>query len=120
MTKIINLTQHEASAEQKKAGVIEPVEKERIKRLLTFDEIPSKVEIRAVASALAEIAADEKVSAAMIGGAPFLMSALEFALRNGGIKPLYAFSKRESAEEKLPDGSTRKTTVFKHLGFVEV
>ena len=120
MSKIINLTQHEASAEQKAAGVIEPAEKGRVKELLTFDEIPTRVEIRAVASALTEIAADEKVSAAMIGGAPFLMGALEFALRNEGIKPLYAFSKRESIEEKLPDGGTKKITVFNHLGFVEV
>ena len=36
------------------------------------------------------------------------------------VKPLYAFSKREVVEEQLPDGSVRKTQVFKHLGFVEV
>lgn len=120
MTKILNLTQHEASVEQKKVGVVEPTEKERVQALLTFDEIPSRVEIRAVASALTEIATNEKVSVAMIGGAPFLMSALEFALRNEGIKPLYAFSKRNSIEKRLSDGSTKKIVVFNHLGFVEV
>ncbi len=35
-----------------------------------------------------------------------------------GITPLYAFTRRESVEEVLPDGSTRKTAVFRHAGFI--
>jgi len=56
----------------------------------------------------------------MIGGAPFLMSALEDALVIAGITPLYAFSVRESVEAEQADGSVRKVAVFRHLGFVEV
>lgn len=46
------------------------------------------------------------------------MSTLEKALQYTGITPVYAFSKRESKEEKLPDGSVKKINVFKHVGFV--
>jgi hypothetical protein len=69
---------------------------------------------------LAEIAEASGEPAAMIGGAPYLMSELEQALFERGITPLYAFSKRESVEEVTDSGETVKKTVFKHLGFVEV
>ena len=55
----------------------------------------------------------------MIGGAPFFMGPLERALRENGITPLYAFSKREAADIKQADGSIKKTQIFRHVGFVE-
>lgn len=55
---------------------------------------------------------------AMIGGAPYLMAPLEIALRDVGIRPLYAFSVRASVEKTRPDGSVEKINVFKHGGFV--
>ncbi len=116
--KTINLTQHPIGAGQE--GVSEPSEKSRVQALLTFEELPSKELILARAEALAEIAASEKAEAAMIGGAPYLMSALETALIKRGIKPLYAFSKRESVDEPQPDGSIKKVAVFRHIGFIEV
>jgi len=45
------------------------------------------------------------------------MPYLTDALRVRGIVPLYAFSRRESIEEKTDDG-TRKISVFRHLGFI--
>jgi len=36
-----------------------------------------------------------------------------------GIVPVYAESVRDSAEEKQPDGSIKKVSVFRHLGFRE-
>jgi hypothetical protein len=54
---------------------------------------------------------------AMIGGAPWMMAALESALLDAYITPLYAFSVRESVEIAQPDGSVVKTAVFKHVGF---
>ena len=56
----------------------------------------------------------------MIGGAPFLMGALESELKNRGIQPMYAFSVRDSVEKQNPDGSVTKQNVFKHAGFIEV
>lgn len=54
----------------------------------------------------------------MIGGAPFLMAPLENALKSVFLKPVYAFSARESVDTIIDD-KVVKTSVFKHLGFVE-
>lgn len=117
--KIFNLTQHTPTKEQSEAGVFDAFSPATVKELLTFKSLPSKEEIQERAFALATVAVSANVSSAMIGGAPFLMSALEKALREKGINPFYAFSKRESIERKKEDGSIVKTTVFRHLGFVE-
>ncbi|MHC1597434.1 MAG: hypothetical protein ACXQT3_03860 [Methermicoccaceae archaeon] len=120
--EILNLTQHRPTPAQVEQGVVEHPSaevREKIKELLTFEELPTPELVRARARALAEIAADTGAEAAMIGGAPYLMPPLEQELRKRGIKPLYAFSRRESVEEVQPDGSVRKTQVFRHLGFVE-
>jgi len=122
MAKKMNLTQHPATPEQVDAGVIEPSSelKGKVRDLLTFEDIPSKPEMTARAEALAEIVKKEGYSIALVGGAPFFMSTLEKALIREGIKPVYAFSRRESVETTLPDGSVVKKNVFRHLGFVEV
>jgi len=54
----------------------------------------------------------------MIGGAPYFMGALESALLEAGVEPVYAFSRRVSEEMIQPDGSVRKVGVFRHVGFV--
>ena len=140
--KIVNLTQHAATAEQVAAGVVEvPVQyREELRRLLTFDTLPTREEVEARATAIASHALEgyyclhsgcilpvpasgyeEEVfhQAAMIGGAPFLMAALERALARQGTRAVYAFSRRESVEEAQADGSVRKVAVFRHEGFVE-
>jgi len=121
ISSILNLTQHNATPEQKAQGVVEPgdVNKRQIQNLLTFTTIPTQREITLRASVLAEIAEGYGCDAAMIGGAPYLMSALEHELRALGIQPLYSFTLRESVEEPQPDGSVRKVAVFRHVGFVE-
>ena len=121
MNTIINLTQHAATTEQLAQGVVDcaPEFKETLGGLLTFEGLPSREEIRGKANALAALAVAYGYDAALVGGAPYLMSALESALKAEGVKPLYAFSARESVETTLPDGKVVKTTVFRHLGFVE-
>ena len=119
--RIFNLTQHEATPSQIRDGVYEPSPevKERIRRLLTFEEPPSTAMIKARAEELAGIAAAHKARYAMIGGASYLMSALERALIRQGIIPLHAFSKRVVEEVMDPEtGEVRKVQVFKHLAFV--
>lgn len=115
---ILNLTQHIATSEQVAAGVVEPADKAAIQALITFDDLPTAEQVRAAANAVAELAAQSGAPAAMIGGAPFFMGPLEAALRNRDITPLYAFSKREAADVPQPDGSVKKTQVFRHVGFV--
>lgn len=128
---IINLTQHPATPEQREAGVVDipTAERDQLLKLLTFDALPSREKIAARAAVIAELAAqnglggddgdDPLPEAAMIGGAPYLMSALEAALAAVGIKPIYAFSVRESVEKTQPDGTVLKTSVFNHAGFVK-
>ena len=126
---ILNLTQHLATAEQISAGVCDLPEELRGKlaALLTFNEIPESDydepdnEVRMAAKAIAKLASDflqGQEGAAMIGGAPFLLPILAEELREVGIDPLLAFSKRETVEQPMPDGSVKKTAVFKHVGFV--
>ncbi len=122
---IINLTQHKATPEQTTAGVVDMAEDWRTRvlvQLLTFDKIPDATELRGAAESIAYLCTEQFPTAntAMIGGAPYLMAPLERALIDRGIKPIYGFSKRESVDEHLPDGSVKKTMVFRHLGFVEV
>lgn len=117
--KIVNLTQHPGTPEQ---GVVDLTGEalEDLKRLLTFERIPTAREIEATAERIADMAVAAGAQAAMIGGAPYLMAALERALRAEGITPMYSFSARESAEEKQADGTVRKTAVFRHRGWVVV
>jgi hypothetical protein len=122
---IINLTQHQATPEQRAAGVGEPGEdvKREIQTLLTFGDLPTQEEIKDRASALAHIAVGlarwEEGAKVMIGGAPYLMASLEEELRGWGLIPVYAFSRRESVETTAADGTVTKRNIFRHLGFVE-
>ena len=122
MSAIINLTQHPATAEQLAAGVVDlpAAARASLQSLLTFDHLPTRRVVVERAEAIVMMAARNTMArTAMIGGAPYLMPALEKALRDlYGIVPVYAFSVRESREEIQPDGSTRKVAVFRHAGFV--
>lgn len=127
---IINLTQHPSTADQRAAGVVDLQNQElaALKELLTFNDLPSREDIATRAEQIAGLAVlnglggedeDPVPLQAMIGGAPYLMAPLEWALQNQGITPVYAFSLRETVEQPQPDGSVKKTQVFKHLGFVK-
>lgn len=118
--QILNLTQHFATPEQVKAGVHEPVFKSQVQNLLNFIEIPTYAGMKSRAQKLAYMCKEDGYKAAMIGGAPYFMAVLEQELKIQGIKPMYAFSTRESQEVEQADGSVRKINVFKHIGFYEV
>lgn len=119
---ILNLTQHPATAEQKAQGVIDLSEDHRkqLNALLTFDEIPSDAEMGQRALDILAIAALQwpEIRQVMLGGAPFFMPSLDTTFSISGYECLYAFSRRESVEEVMADGTVRKTAVFRHLGFV--
>lgn len=117
---IINLTQHQASAEQAAVGVIDlsPTFRATLSALLTFDAVPTQAMLQERADAiwsLIEDADHQQETVFMIGGAPFFMSALESMLIAKGCTPCYAFTQRISTEV---DGV--KTSVFKHEGFYTV
>ena len=116
----VNLTQHVATAEQIADGVVDVSEedREKLSALLNFDHAPSRAEIEWRANQLVELAKTYKTGRAMIGGALWLMGALESALHKERIEPVYAFGPRESVEIPQPDGSVKKTLVFRHRGCV--
>ena len=135
---ILNMTQHAASAEQKAVGTVDLAEPEaaNLKRLLTFDELPTEQQIKDRADAIADLARAQLLKIGdrmgipsggganinrircLIGGVPFLMTALTRAMRSRGLVPVCAFSRRESVDEVKADGSVSKRSVFRHLGFV--
>ena len=138
---IINLTQHEMVKDQYFLNGEELIEIKFkpynglgesvhgfVKGCLNFNYKPDKVEIERRALVLSEYAkglldqvkGDNDKLYALVGGAPYLMSALEAALKERGIQPLYAFSQRESVEKVNPDGSVTKTAIFKHAGYIEM
>jgi hypothetical protein len=129
--RVINLTQHKATEEQKKAGVIDLPEdlQAELAKILTFDKLPGKelLEIRAkrAVNLLCENMNNtvpkpefRVCDAVMIGGAPFFMTYLEKELSNARFLTVYSFSLRESVEETQPDGSVKKINIFRHKDFV--
>lgn len=117
--KIVNLTQHAATPDQVATSVFEPADKRAVQTLLTFGEVPTSETMIERARKLADIAKEAGAEAAMIGGAPYFMAPLEKMLVVAGIRPLYSFTRREAVDEKQPDGSVKKTQVFRHVGWVE-
>ena len=122
---ILNLTQHPATAEQIADGVRDlPAEaRAELCRLLTVNTLPSQPQIadrcEAIAGLIHHTDANEPPAAVMIGGAPWMMGPLVRALQAAGVvQCLAAFSRRESVESTDPTGAVKKTTVFKHAGFV--
>lgn len=122
---ILNFTQHEATADQVAAGVVNIADKvyqQKLVGLLTFGRLPFRPEIRERAARLVSLAKQirygQPFNAIMIGGAPFLMGPLEIEFARNGIRAVYAFSERESVEAIGDDGVVKKTSVFKHRGFI--
>ena len=124
-SKIIwNATQHSATPEQKEQGVTDLPEELRtqLADALTFEEIPTSEDLRVRSIQIVGMimtAGAKFGDKVMIGGAPFFMEELSHSLREVNMTPVFAFSKRESAEQTMPDGTVRKVAIFRHLGFVE-
>ena len=118
---IYNFTQHEPTPEQVIAGVINlpDDQRETMVKLLSFNDFPYIGDIQRRANHLSSIAFAIGAEAVMIGGAPYLMPALELAMSKYGIKVLYSFSQRVSNEYTDSLGNVVKTNSFKHIGFVE-
>lgn len=121
---IANLTQHSATPEQKEQGVKDLSKEcqEELKKLLTFEEMPTLKEVEKRASEIVFLLqrCEPCATKAMVGGAPYLMCPLENKLIESGIVPMYAFSKREVVEEIGPDGEVVKKSIFRHKGFISL
>lgn len=123
-TVVWNATQHAATADQVAQGVRDLPEELRkeLTQALTFEELPNYDELYFRSLGILIILQDAGLQQGdwvMVGGAPFLMEELCRLLRINGYKPVFAFSKRESVEKQMPDGTVQKIAIFKHLGFVD-
>lgn len=139
---LVNMTQHTLTSDQTEGFkgfngdsgdvyiTLEPNTacKQMVQKLLTFETIPTSETINERAENLAQLcigivstnlSSDGEIYA-LIGGAPYLMASLENALRERKIHPVYSFSERQSVETTMPDGTVKKTNLFKHVGFIEV
>lgn len=120
---IWNATQHLATPEQREQGVVDLPEeaREQLCQLLTFEELPNSIQLRkrsiAVVGQLKALGA-KPGDRVMIGGAPFFVEALRRSCRECDLLPVFAFSRRESIEQTMEDGTVRKIAVFRHLCFV--
>ena len=115
---IYNLTQHDVTEDQKAENIIDVEDKEYVRNLLTFDDLPDDEIINNRAVLLAEYADKINAKEVMIGGALYLMPPLIKELRKKGIIPYYSFSKRISFDEHI-NGSVIKRTCFRHVGLIE-
>jgi len=160
--RILNLTQHESTLDQRLDGVFDlgPEDRKELHAALTIDaallaEVSQDTQQRILINLAADIVAEfvtpivaerareilerngfndvtpryalsfvrPEVAAddlcAMIGGAPYLMGHLAAVLHKVGVRPLFALSDRVSEEVPLSDGTVKKVSVFRHLGFVD-
>jgi len=120
--KILNVTLHKATPQMIKEGVVEPEPElgEQLRKLLLFTEKPDYGEIVRRATRIAELVYNAGYKKALIGGAGYLMPFLVKALKNYKIQPVFAFTRRVSEEQRLPDGTVRKVQYFKFEGFIEL
>lgn len=134
--RILNLTKEVATQKQIQEGVIEPREyfKEKICKLLTFNNIPTEEELNERAYRLSSIVVNYDINvtdddtdnddelhpdAVMLSGAPFFMSTLERWCESRGLKVFYASTVRGSTEKTFEDGGVFNTYATIHKGFVE-
>ena len=124
--KVINFTQHTLTKEQIDSLVEEGFSLENIeieapqwlKDRLTFTSCPTREDVAFRARELADYAKRLLATDVVLGGAPYFMGALEVALDFEEIKFRYAFTERMAVETVNPDGTTTKTSVFRHSGWV--
>jgi hypothetical protein len=121
MIKMLNLTQHPATPAQKEDGVVdlEGEELEYLRKCITFNTLPSLEQLEKNSIDLAKIAREKGYENVLIGGACYFMPVLDNTLKRFGIKPYYAYSKR-NAVDKMVDGKIITEYTFEHEGFLKV
>jgi len=117
---ILNLCYHPTTPGQLAAGVVEPKHKAAVQVFLGFDDMPSVSERISRSQLLAQIAVESGHKSAMIDWNSYLLGYLEDILEAKGIHPCHAVSGHETVEEMLFDGTSKKITRFRHVGFVPV
>ena len=120
---ILNLTQHNATADQINVGINDLTVdfQNTLKGLLTFPTQYTRDDLEYLALQIHELVRDfcgtskEVLEGVMIGGMPSFMPVLESVLISKGIKVGYACTERQSVDKEV-DGKVVKTAIFVHAG----
>jgi hypothetical protein len=125
---ILNLTQHNATADQLASGIIDlPADfQTALKSLLTFPTTYTRADLEYRALQIHELIRDmcgehfgappkHALDGVMIGGMPSFMPVLEATLVSKGIRVGYACTERQSIDKEI-DGKVVKTAIFVHAG----
>lgn len=120
--KIVNFTLRAATPEQLAEGVIEVSDEDRLRihELFKFQYVPDAYEVTVRARLLAQLAESYDAGYVLVDGPPFLMVALDIALRALNVYPLYALSKKEITKTIRPDGTVVEQSVTKPVGWVDM
>lgn len=118
--KIMNLTGKRASDVQISDGLIDPPEEMRVEilSLLGFNEPPDADLMRSRASKLSDIPVRMRFRMALLDCPPYFVSALESALRQKGVLPVYSFEREVFVGDVLEDGALRSSIEKQHHKWV--
>lgn len=125
MNTIINLTQHQPTAEQVTAGVVN-LRRDLLESLnlclnfeASYDKTNLELSAKSIIALLFHNGSSGVGQQVMVGGMPSFMPILEKTLLQAGFRVLYAKTDRISEDQPQSDGTVRKISVFKHIGFYE-
>jgi len=118
--KILNLTLNSSTKEQIDQGVVDLTESDKklLIECLTFDHMPTYIQMVDKAEIIEDIVKKYNVDAAMIDCKPFFLPILASCL-SFQCQVLYPFYEEEIIEITKEDGRTEKISNCKHIGFVE-
>ena len=120
---IVNLTLTPPSREMRKKGVFElPTNQRfRLRQLLEHapEEPPPPEEIAGLAKSLAELAEYSGAEEALVAAPPFMISTIEYELRERGINPVYPYgtAKRYEVDTEI-DGVSAVRCGYHLKGFI--
>ena len=118
--RIINLTMFCSSVEQTEIGVfdVSVIDRKKIKKALSFSNLPGKVDLENAADTFVEIAsryATKNIVMAMIDGPPYLTWRISKGLKEIGIIPVFSFF--ELSKEIVDEV---EVSTMKHTGFLSM
>lgn len=116
---IYNLTQFEATENQKEDGIVDVDNAEYIKEMLTFIEFPTPDIMFKKATNIANYAKNLGASEVLIGGPQYFMPYLTRALKSNNIKCYYSYAPKIEFYKVNADGSKKHEVSFEYLGMVE-
>lgn len=99
---ILNISNLRVNEDLKSFGVSEPKDWKLIKSLINFQNVPTSEEIKVRATSLAEIAKACNATGVLIGNprSQFMLSEVEKACEEKGIKIYYPFFVKEKVENE--------------------